>query len=109
MTTLEIQWTQDEFLAYLLLFAAHADNVFKVDEKKHIQSIIEPEVYAKMDAEYSKDNGYVQVQKIMHYQKENDFFSIETIVQEMKNLFNSDDHFHSMEQFTLSNIRRLLF
>ncbi len=109
MTTLEIEWTQNEFLAYLLLFAAHADNIFKAEEKRHIQSIIEPKVYTKMLAEFSKDNGYVQVQKIMNFQKENDFFSIDTIVEQMKNLFDSDGEFHSMEQFTLGNIRRLLF
>ena len=109
MTTLEIKWTSNEFLAYLLLFAAHADNVFKAEEKKHIQSIIEPEIYTKIFDEFSNDNGYVQVQKIMNYQKENDFFSIDSIVEQMKNLFYSDGQFHGMEQFTLNNIRRLLF
>jgi len=109
MTTLEVQWTQNEFLAYLLFFAAHADNVFNAEEKKHIQSIIEPEIYNKILDEYSRDNGYVQVQKIMNFQKENEFFSIDHIIEQMKCLFYSDGQLHGMEQFTLGNVRRLLF
>ena len=109
MTTLQAKWTENEFLAYVLLFAAHADIVFKTEEKKHIKSIIEPEIYTKVLSEFSKDNGYAQVQKILSYQKENAAFSIEFILQEMKDLFNSDQHFHPMGRFTLANIRRLLF
>ncbi len=109
MTTIEIKWTPNEFLAYLLLFAANADNVFNAEEKRHIQSIIEPEIYNKMQDEFSEDNGYVQAQKILIYQKENKSFSIDRIIEELKKLFNADGQFNSMEQFTLGNIRRLLF
>ena len=108
MTTSKNEWTKQEFLAYVLLFAAHADIQFKKEEKDHILSIVEPEVYEKMLAEFSKDNGYVRVQKIIIYQKLHDHFSTENIVEEMEKLFLSDSYFHRLEQYTLSNVRRLL-
>ena len=108
MTTSKSQWSKKEFLAYVLIYAAHADIHFKEEEKKHILSIIEPDVYEKIYKEFSKDNGYVQVQKIIIHQKLNDHFSTESIVEEMENLFLSDNHFHRLEQYTLSNVKRLL-
>lgn len=108
MTTLQIKWSQKEFLAYLLIFAAHADNNFTTEEEKHILSIIDPWSYTKALAEFSKDNGFVQIQKIMKYQKANASFSIDLILHEMESLFYSDNYYHRMEKFTLASIRRLL-
>lgn len=108
MTAQKNHWTQKEFLAYLLLYAAHADVQFKESERNHILSKIEQDVYEKAWKEFSLDNGYVQVQKILSFQKRSDYISNEFVIQEIQDLFLSDNHFHRMEKFTLSNIRRLL-
>ncbi len=108
MTTQRIHWTKKEFLSYLLLYAAHADVRYKEEEKEHILSKIEPRVYEKILKEYSKDNGYQQIQKIIFYQKVTENFSTDMILKEIKALFLSDNYFHTMEKLMLSHIRRLL-
>ena len=108
MTTQKQHWTKNEFLTYFLLYAAHADIFFKEEEKKHILSKIKPDTFEKVLEEFSKDNGYVRIQKIIIYHQLNQYFTAENILKECKELFLSDNHFHLIEQYTLSNMKRLL-
>ncbi len=108
MSTQPRQWTKKEFLTYLLLYAAHADIFFKEEEKKYILEKVEQQIFDKTLAEFSEDNGYVRIQKIIIYHHLNQYFSAESLLEECKELFLSDNHFHRLEQFTLSNMKRLL-
>ena len=108
MSTQPRQWTKKEFLTYLLLYAAHADIFFKEEEKKHILKKVEKQIFDKTLEEFSQDNGYVRIQKIMIHHHLNQHFSAESILEECKELFLSDSDFHRLEQFTMSNMKRLL-
>lgn len=108
MSTQPRQWSKKEFLTYLLLYAAHADIFFKEEEKKYILEKVEKQIFDKTLAEFSEDNGYVRIQKIIIHHHLNQYFSAESLLEECKELFLSDNHFHRLEQFTLSNMKRLL-
>ena len=108
MSTPPRQWTKKEFLTYLLLYAAHADIFFKEEEKDHILAKVEQETFDKTLKEFSKDNGYVRIQKIIIHHHLNQYFSAESLLEECEELFLSDSHFHRLEKFTLSNMKRLL-
>lgn len=101
-------WSKKEFLTYLLLYAAHADIFFKEEEKHHILSKVEQPIYEKTLEEFSKDNEYVRIQKIIIQHHLNQYFSAESIIEECKELFLSDSDFHRLEKFTMSNMKRLL-
>lgn len=108
MKSQNYHWTKKEFLTYLLLYAAHADIFFREEEKNHILKKVETDTFEKTLEEFSQDNGYVRIQKLMVYHQLNRFFSVEDIMEECKELFLSDNQFHRMEEFALANMKRLL-
>ena len=70
------KWDHQEFLAYFLLFAAHADIQYNDDEQQHILSKIHPNTYEKVWSEFSSDNDYTQIQKIIQYYQINPELSL---------------------------------
>lgn len=103
----ENHWTSEEFLAYFLMYAAHADVQFQRPEKEHILNKVGPEIYSKIEEEFNRDHNNTQLQKILDYQLERRPFPPTVLIEEMRDLFLSDDKFHQLEQFVLSNMRRL--
>ena len=108
MNTPPWPWTHQEFLAYVLLYAAHADVDYREEERSYILSRIEYPIYRRIYKEYSQDNGYQQIQKIVAFQKDNPDLTSESILDEIKKLFLADNHFHRMEKLVLTTIRQLL-
>lgn len=108
MPAFSINWTKQEFLAYLLLYAANADSRYTESEKNYILSKIEYPIYKKVLKEYSGDNDYQHLQKILSFQKQNNAFSPEIILVELYELFLADNHFHRMEKYMLATIRQLI-
>lgn len=107
MSTQQIIWTRQEFLAYLLLYAAHADTQYDDSEKAYILSKIEYPVYKKIWKEFVLDNDYQHLKKILAFQEINPTITAESIMNELYELFLSDNHFHRMEKYMLSSIRQL--
>ena len=101
-------WTPREFLAYLLLYAAHVDENYCEKERTYILSKVEYKTYQKVFQEFSQDNGYQRLQKITTYQQVNSAYTSTLIMTELKNLFVADNEFHHLEEYTLNTIRRLI-
>ena len=101
-------WNDKEFLAYLLLYAAHADNQYSELEEAYILSKIEYSVYSKVWREYLLDNDYQHVQKIIAFQKQSPLFPYKTVMDELEGLFLADSYFHGMEAYMFTTIRHLL-
>ena len=81
MNTPPWPWTQQEFMAYLLLYAAHADIEYSEEERNYILSRIEYRVYRRIFKEFSLDNGYQQIQKILAFQKANPEYTTKKILE----------------------------
>ena len=58
------KWAPKQFLAYVLLYAAHADIHYKKEEKEHILSKVGDDAYQEAYEEFVQDNSYIQLRKI---------------------------------------------
>ncbi len=105
-----IDWTRDELVAYILLFAAHSD--FKEDnhERNMIISKVDMNTFQEIHDEFDNDNDYRGIQKIMislaqhNYDKDD----IEILLADIKVLFFSDGDFDITEQNMYRFLEKLL-
>ncbi|WP_299128367.1 hypothetical protein [uncultured Winogradskyella sp.] len=105
-----IDWTRDELVAYILLFAAHSD--FKEDNKERnvIISKVDMQTFQEIHDEFSNDNDYQSIKKIMisldqhNYDKED----IDMLLSDIKVLFFADGDFNVLEQNMLRFLEKLL-
>lgn len=102
-------WTQDEFKAYLFIYAAHADFTETFEELSFIQNHVSADAYTKMHQEFDKDNDYQSIQKIQatstrlgHSPEDH-----EKLVAEIKKIFAADGDVDASEKALLSGLKRL--
>lgn len=104
-----IDWTKDELVAYVLLFAANADFKESAEERKLIISKVDKKTFKEIHEEFDDDNDYQSIKKIMisleqhNYDKED----IDLLLEDLKILFFSDDDFDPMERTMLKSLERL--
>ncbi len=110
MQQTEQNWTSDEFLAYTLLYSAHADYFFDDEEKDLILSKIDNSIYESILRELSKDNDYQSLQKILTYTQEHKFSNneIDLLLYEIELLFMCDGEYDVLEKNMLMNLTHLL-
>lgn len=104
-----IDWTRDELVAYILLFAANSD--FKEDNKERdvIISKVDMKTFQDIHDEFDRDNDYQSIKKIMtsleqhNYEKED----VEILLSDIKTLFFSDGEFNINERIMLKSLERL--
>ncbi|MGB0897106.1 MAG: hypothetical protein ACPGU9_01890 [Flavobacteriaceae bacterium] len=103
-------WTNDEFLAYTLLYSAHADYFFDDEEKDLILSKIDNNIYDDVLRELSKDNDYQSLQKILAYTQEHKFNNneIDLLLYEIELLFMCDGEYDVLEKNMMMNLTHLL-
>lgn len=105
-----IDWTRDELVAYILLFAAHSD--FKEDnhERNVIISKVDMQTFQEIHDEFDSDNDYQGIQKIMTSLKQHNYSKddIDVLITDIKVLFFSDGNFDITEQNMLRFLEKLL-
>ena len=60
-----IDWTKDELVAYILLFAANADFKESAEERELIISKVDRQTFREIHEEFEADNDYQGLKKIM--------------------------------------------
>ncbi|MDG4715753.1 MULTISPECIES: hypothetical protein [Winogradskyella] len=104
-----IDWTRDELVAYILLFAAHSD--FKEDnhERNVIISKVDMNTFQDIHDEFDKDNDYQGIQKIMTSLRQHNYDreDVEILLEDIKILFFSDGEFNINERNMLKSLERL--
>lgn len=110
MEDFETNWTQQEFLTYMLLYCAHADFVVTPEEKEYIQSLIGREEYKKIRREFEKDNDYQRIQKIDATVERFNFSEdqLNAIFENVKSLFLADGKIDLLEQNIFRGLKHLL-
>lgn len=105
----QTHWTKNEFVAYILLFAAHSD--FKEDnhERNVIISKVDMQTFQEIHDEFDLDNDYQSIQKIMSaleaHQYSND--DIDLLFADIKTLFFSDGDYDIAEQNVFLCLKKL--
>lgn len=104
-----IDWTRDELVAYILLFAANSD--FKEDNKERdvIISKVDRETFQEIHDEFDADNDYQGIKKIMVSLEQHNYSKddIDMLLADIKILFFSDGEFNILERNMLKSLKRL--
>ncbi|MDN3493584.1 hypothetical protein [Winogradskyella bathintestinalis] len=105
-----IDWTRDELVAYILLFAANADFKELYKEREIIISKIDKTTFQDIHDEFNGDNDYQGIKKITlsldqhNYNKD----ELDMLLEDIKVLFFSNKEFTVLEQNMLRFLKRLL-
>jgi len=99
-------WTRDEFLAYVLMFAAKADFSEGQEETEFIKDEVGEDIYDDIHEEIEEDNDAQRIAKILDYVNASDFDKeyADMLYHEISDLFMADGEFNTMEK----NLRRVL-
>ena len=100
MENLKLSWTKDEFIAYLLIYAAQANQIETVEEKEFIGARFDSKLLKKIYKEINNDNDYQKIQKVMVYTYQNNYLSkdLDDLLKEIKELLLCDGRFDVTEQ-----------
>lgn len=110
MSEYSTNWTKDELIAYMLIYAAKANFVETEEEREIILSRVTRERFDKIHNEIDNDNDYKSVQKIYFALEKHNFSHKDTaaIISEIKALFWSDGTFDRLENNLLMGLKRML-
>lgn len=104
-----IDWTRDELVAYILLFAANSDFKENNKERNVIISLVDMNTFQEIHDEFDSDNDYQGIKKIMasleqhNYEKDD----IDILMEDIKVLFFSDGEFNINERNMFKCLERL--
>ncbi|TSA27606.1 MAG: TerB family tellurite resistance protein [Bacteroidetes bacterium] len=110
MKTNTSDWTYNQFLAYLLLYAAHADTKLTDEEKEVIFSRTGTHNYHAVKTHFGHANDYERLQVILGFRDSYfpDEHSRKKLLKNLHELFLSDYEFSAAEQGFLLGIKRVL-
>jgi predicted AlkP superfamily phosphohydrolase/phosphomutase len=105
-----LNWTKEEFKAFLLLYAAQTNFIETQEEIEYIESRFPNEIINKIRKEINKLNDYQKSEIIVNQIKSNEYVQsdLDEILVEIKELYKSDGVFDSLEQSIFSMLNRLL-
>lgn len=107
MRTLE--WTRDELIAYVLLYAANSDFKESNSERNVIISKVDMQTFQDIHDEFDHDNDYQSIKKIMTSLKQHTYSSddVDVLMTDIQTLFFSDGNFNINEQIMFRCLQRL--
>jgi len=107
---IETNWTKEEFVAYLLLYAAQANYIETEEEKEIIFQKINKESYKKIHKEIANDNDFQSLEKILANIKKFEYTSknIDLLLKEIDILYLSDGTCDPIEKTMFIGLKRLL-
>ena len=108
--TKHLNWTKEEFKAFLLLFAAQTNFIETQEEIEYIESKFPNEIINRTRKEINKLNDYQKSEIIVNQIKSNEYVQsdLDEILLEIKELYKSDGVFDSLEQSMFSMLEKLL-
>ena len=108
--TEHLNWTKEEFKAFLLLFAAQTNFIETQEEIEYIESKFPNEIINRTRKEINKLNDYQKSELIVNQIKSNEYAQsdLDEILVEIKELYKSDGVFDSLEQSMFAMLEKLL-
>ena len=105
-----LNWTKEEFKAFLLVFAAQTNFIETQEEIEYIESKFPNEIINRTRKEINKLNDYQKSEIIVNQIKSNEYVQsdLDEILLEIKELYKSDGAFDSLEQSMFSMLEKLL-
>ena len=105
-----IQLNVNEYLAYILLYAANADFEIGKEELEIIRESVSREDYKRIRKSFDEDNDAERLGVIMHYRDAYKDILIDspTITNQLKAIFLADDRYPSIEKAVFIFLKKLL-
>lgn len=105
-----INWTEEEFKAYLCIYAADSNFEYHIEEKKLIESKFSSETIDKIKEETDDLNDYQRSHIIIEYVKSKDYTQaqLEKMLAEMKEVYLSDGNFDKYEQSIYNMLKKIM-
>ena len=109
MENIRISWSKDEFIAYLLIYAAQINQIETEEEKEFIASKIDSQILKKIYKEINNDNDYQRIQKVMVYTYQENYLSqdLDSLLIEIKELLLCDGKFDATEQALYHYLKKI--
>jgi hypothetical protein len=103
-------WNKTDSMAYVMFYAAKADQVITADERELINSKFDATTLSRIEAEINDDNDYQRLEKIDAYVKSNNCTEgkVENLLSEIKAVFESDGNFDRLERTTFKFLEKAL-
>ena len=103
-------WTDDELLAYILIYCSMADLSISPEEKEYIITRFSEETYKKMLAILDQDSDETRRRKIKDAYDDHIYNNDETdvIYEEIHNIFTVDGDFDELEKNLLKKLDEIL-
>ena len=103
-------FTENEFKAYFLMYAAKADFVISPAEKSLILKVIDEDQYTKIETLLEKENDAETIQTILNFFKEQSISkeSLSEWVIDLKELFFADGEYDTLERNLFISLNRLM-
>lgn len=105
-----MNWTLDDFKAYLLLCSAHADFGESSEEHQFIRSKVNTDTLASITEEFQNDSDFQRIEKLKEAAKQLALTSgqLDELVGEMTSLFKTDGTFDQMEKSFLMMTKHII-
>lgn len=104
------EWDRDQFLAYVLLYAAYADLELSENEEEFIQEQVGKVEYEEVKAEFLADTDKDRAYKIINFSQGEDFDHeyAQMVKNEMHDLFLADGEYTHWEKAIGRALTRLM-
>ena len=106
----KLQWTPQEFEAYVLLYAAHCNFFESKEEENYILSRVDATTYHKIHTEVIVDSDEENLNKIQQYISENKLNQHEkdALIRDIKNVFFADGSVDVIEKKVFNILRKII-
>ena len=103
-------WTYQDFLAYVLIYAAASDFNISQEEKEYIQKRVEKDEFDKILKCFSKHSEFerIEVVKTLGKKFSNDIGSKSEIRKELVKLFYADDDYSILEKNFFLMLKKIM-
>jgi hypothetical protein len=105
-----VQLNFNEYIAYLLLYAANADFEIEKEELEIIERSLDKEDYERVRKAFDRANDAERLEVIMHYKKiyHNTLMDAEAVTSQLKEVFMADEEYPSIEKAVFMYLKKLL-
>lgn len=105
-----MDFTKEEFFAYLLLYAAETDSIISSEEREYILGKVPEETYSHIYKIFMKDTDAERIDRIVDNVKRGNYSQATPydLVSEIKKTMTIDGELDAVETIFLIGIRRLL-
>ena len=103
-------WTYEDFLTYLMLYAANADLVINEEEKEMLFTKVSLEDYGHVHKIFEKENDYERLQTIKSFKDSyyNTTQAQEKLLRDLKDMFMADEEYNSIENAFFMGLKKVL-